>query len=36
MQHTEDDKIHPDLMNIAKILIGGMLVAFVFALVLMS
>ncbi len=35
MQHTEHESIHPDLLNIAKILIGGLIVAFVVALFLM-
>lgn len=34
MQHTEHEKIDPDLMSIARILIGGLLVAFVVAIVL--
>ncbi len=34
MQHIESEKIDKDLMNIAKILIGGLVVAFILAIVL--
>ena len=34
MQHAEHEKIDEDLMNIAKILIGGLIAAFVLAIVL--
>ena len=34
MQHAEHERIDKDLMNIAKILIGGLIAAFILALVL--
>ena len=36
MQPAEHEKIDKDLMNIAKILIGGMIAAFVLAIVLLT
>ncbi len=34
MQHAEHESIDKDLMNIAKILIGGLIAAFILAIAL--